>query len=288
MGNRKLRSEFFRADHLLAGEDHGSRLLTAADGETFTPGNALTVDADGNVTDSGASGSGIASTFDTWANLPGSPATGDLFKSSDSPYMCRYNGSSWDCWAFDETVTVPDNSGYSDLSGGAPSSVSTTTGLLIVTHSGSASFSIRGRHKAIGSSIEIGFTKIGGGGNFHHAGLFLVETGTGKIVTYFSSQTGVEALKCNSRTSANSAYTLSTGIAQENQSYHGTVMLKIEWGATNRVFSIKRPGMGSQWYPLHTIAKNDFATTAFDEWGFYVNSENSDPVIMSIWHLDDS
>lgn len=42
----------------LAGSNKGGRILTAGDGETFTPGNALTVDADGNVEDSGSTPGG--------------------------------------------------------------------------------------------------------------------------------------------------------------------------------------------------------------------------------------
>jgi hypothetical protein len=64
MAYPKTITDHITDDSFLAGSDKGGRILTAADGETFTPGNVLTVDADGNVEDGGsAPGGGSAASI---------------------------------------------------------------------------------------------------------------------------------------------------------------------------------------------------------------------------------
>lgn len=233
----------------------------------------------------GGGGGGITSTYDVFANRPAAGTAGDLFKSSNSPYECRDNGSTWDCWAFGIPSTVPDNSGYSDLSGGAFDSVATTTGLLVATHNGAASVSLKGRHKAIGSDITMCFDMINSAGNFAESGLMLVETGTGKIVTFAVDQSGaVFSNAYTNRTTYSSTYSLSTGSTETG--YIAGVCLQIVWEATNRVLKVQNPLNHSDWLTVHTVARNDFATTAFDAWGFYASCQNSDPIILAAWHLE--
>ena len=176
------------------------------------------------------------------------------------------------------TLTAPPSSGWTALNS---ASVSTFDNSRIISAPASASNNIRAEVRTLSGdfTVDAGFSMIHASTNFAGCGLILRESGTGKIVIYQLRQDGTAAAeKWTNFSTFSAAYTPSRVIFKTNPSG-----FKMTFGPTNRVIEYTN---GSHRVTFHSVAKHDFATTAFDQWGYFANTSNSQPVDAELFHME--
>lgn len=111
-------------------------------------------DSAGTVSMGLGGGAGHTTTFDVWANRPGSPSAGDVFYQTDGLFVCAYTGSVWDCQGFGFHGTACDDAGtWSWLNQGT--STIAENGTCYLTGQAAATDDNRIRYQAISGAWRI-------------------------------------------------------------------------------------------------------------------------------------
>lgn len=214
----------------------------------------------------------MAITSGTYASIPGSPSSGDLYLLTDSFYTAlRYNGSSWDHFIHGKKVTIPPS--FSWINQGS-ATVSTTNGGEHVYAPASATENLRIRKRQAPSTpyvITAAIIPTLVGADYAWSGILFRESSTGKIVYLglgFSSSGLLTVAKLNSPTSWNSAYILTrSDVIVGGQG----LWLRVSDNGTNRLCSYSSDGIN--FLQLHSVGRTDFITA--DEIGWFVDSLNA-------------
>jgi hypothetical protein len=220
-------------------------------------------------------GSMTVSAFDT-ATTTGTVQGGlSRVHLSDGLYDCVWNGSAWEYYFGGIRCYRPVNGDFSDLN--SPSTVSTATGAITLIAAASGSINIRGRVKSFpGATFRIRamFLLDTDSASSASGGLCLYD-GT-KVNTLAITHAGLAASgKYNSVTTWSGA---DYSVVSRRLQSSNVICMEIEYDSTNRMLRV-----GTNPYHIQTIltvTKTDFLTA--DRVGFFANSENSDPVVLTL------
>ena len=212
-------------------------------------------------------------TVGTYANLPSSATTGDIYIPTDSFYdIIRYNGSSWDHFRNGRLLTQPINGDYTwDNTGNG--TVTTTYGGIVAFSSQALSGQLQIRHKTAPTppyTITVGFLGHYQQLNSNQVGIGFRDS-TGKITMCglgYNSTWQMRRTKWNSATSYNSEY---GNIAIPPMLVHGPIIwLQMVHDNTNLLYNMSSNGIN--WTEISSISKTNFvdcsgAHQVFFGWG---------------------
>jgi hypothetical protein len=261
--------------HGASHEEGGSDELDILSLGGFTGSTTDFVRAAGTMATPPGAASGNATYADAYASRPASSLDGNLFFPTDANTFQRDNGSSYPL-AFGPIfpLTPPDNSAFSDISGGAPSTITAAKGVITIT--GSGSVNVRGRTQAVPASTPWTRTAIiipRMVDSFAHCGVFFRQSsggGAGKLVTCglfrSASSWDLTVFKWDNPSTFNFAYsTITPGFVPQ------PLILQISDTGSNRVCRWSTDGI--DFHQLHSVGNTDFLTA--DEIGFYVDSNGA-------------
>jgi YD repeat-containing protein len=266
-----------RYDHVLSSHrsGDGSRFAMVAAADALAANVPLLYDASGNVI-STATRSGNTTQFvthdagsKTAGNVPEYDADGNL---TDSGSAAGGGGGGSGFW----TITAPPSTGWSWVNQGS-ATVDDSSGSIVLLGPAEGSFNLHLRVRSFPASeftLRALLTAHLTASSSSLAGICVRESGTGKIVTFgYADDASFLVTQWNSPTSFNANY----GLASMQYKQEQGVWFELDWQATNRVFSVSFDNFRTDddKRSLHTVARNDFATTAFDEIGIYVTNTTS-------------
>lgn len=220
----------------------------------------------------GSSGSAGSSDIlsDTYANLPAAGTAGRLFLPTDSIYILRDNGVSWDHWIGGIKVKPPIDGDFAWINQGT-ATLETSHGfihLLALASGGGQDMKIR--KKAAPSTpytITVGILPNMPQLSFSTCGIGWRESSSGKLVTHGLQSQGndlvITTQKLDSPTSFNSSYT--TAAASYNAQ---PFFLRITDNGTNRICSFSSDKQ--HFITYHTVGRTDFITA--NEVYFFANA----------------
>lgn len=274
MANEKIRIE-----HILSSDrsGDGDRLATVNTGDSLAT-NVPLIYAAGNVS---STATRTGNTVNYATAVAGAKTSGNYPKWDGNGNLTDGDagggGSFAGKWGFD-SVTDPPTTGWTAINS---ASVVVYNGSRIMSVPASGSDNQRLEVRTISGDFffEAYLTNIRWAADFSSAGICLYESGTGKFVTYQVSNTAiVGGNKYNSVTSFNAIYTMSRNITYRGEGPFG---FRLTYGPTNRVIEFTQ---GNDWVTIHTVAKDDFATTAFDRYGWVGNVTNNDVEDVELFH----
>lgn len=156
--------------------------------------------------------------------------------------------------------------------GGASISTNSKNGEILVAPT-SAGDNLRIREKNVPTApytVTLGFNFLSPLDNFYTAGLVLVESGSGKLVTFANGGSnglaGIGSSKFNNVSSFNSNY-----FDNDYQPFTGMLFLQLNDDGTNRNFRLSYDG--ENFLSLFSVSRTDFITP--DKIGFFVNVNNA-------------
>lgn len=217
----------------------------------------------GGSTSGGGGGGGILSKVGTFSTRPASGTnSGDLFSATDSPISSIWNGSSWVNFAFHSPVTLPTASTFGTAVNVTSSTLSATTGPLIMTQADTT-----GQVHAWVTSV---FTNTGvflfnmkpsALGAFQ-AGVLFRESATGKLLVFTFANNGINVDRWTNPT------TFSSNVFRNTSPVIFTpfVALRLRIVGANLFFDYSWDA-GQNWLQLYTEAKTAFFTTGPDQDG---------------------
>lgn len=213
----------------------------------------------------------------TYASIPGTHQTGDLYLQSDGPYQFRSNGSSWVPFlpSFGQ-VTLPASSGWSWVNQGGASVVTTNGSLQLLAPAVSGDNVRLYVRSALNSTFVV--TMVCSGDIFMvdsaTTGLMFREAATGKIagvkLSTSSGSYSVRAIRWSSPTGGGSII----GTANPLLRFHKFIVLQMELTASNVIYRFAYDSRNT-FFDLATEAKTASFTTAPDQYGLGVNTNNS-------------
>lgn len=223
----------------------------------------------------------------TRANLPATTEAhaGDRYRTTNGLYEYVYNGSAWVAFALGFPVTEPDSSLFAWRNQGG-AAVSATRGGAALTVPASASDNHRIREIAVPTApyiLTAAMIPHFKSSNFAFAGLYLVESGSGKLITLGVASdngltNGTRAIQCTKWTNVT---TFSAHYQSQLWNLSAAlVWLQIEDNNTNRIVRYSMDGFN--WIQLHSVSRTDFITP--DKIGFGGNSINSEVVYANLLH----
>lgn len=241
---------------------------------TPSDGDVLTFDSGSGDWIAAAAGTGGASiTYKSaFASPPGSPNSGDLWFITDSFYIGRYNGASWDYFHRGMQVYPPTTSGWSWDNQGT-STVTQTGGALYFVGQTAASDNYRIYYRTAPATpytvtaIILPHLGLTGTGNFPTVGICFRENSSGKFITLGQQLDDFFVQKWNGPTSFNSTtYSRNYGLMLRSSA---PIYLRInDDGATNLTFSYSIDGIN--YNSLGTIGRTAFGTP--DQYGLFVQA----------------
>lgn len=202
--------------------------------------------------------------------------TGTVHRSTDGPYAQRYDGSSWQAWAFGAPARPVDNSAFAWVNQG-DAVLGTAGGVATVTATTTASApSWRVRKKAAPATpyrVTLRFLPLWPAAGDTAVGLCFREAATGKLSSIQARVHGIYLeVGCVSYANATTYSSEDVAHTYANHLLAGPCLcLRIEDDGTNRVYSYSCDGL--LFYPLRTVARSDYFTA--DEVGFYLDTFNN-------------
>jgi len=214
-------------------------------------------------------------TSGTYANIPGAPATGDLYLLTDSFYTALYyNGASWDHFIHGKKVIPPVSGDFSWINQGTatistvnggvhlnvPTVGATTNTVLLVKAAPSTPYTV---------TAAIITTMLGA--NYFNSGLCFRGSASGKFVTAmlaFSTSGSIMCTKYNSPTSNAGDY---VKLMSEQIAGAQLLWFRIEDDGTNRNSYYSCDGINFMQY--HSVARADFITA--DQIGWLLATNNA-------------
>lgn len=237
-----------------------------------------------------AGGSDVTITIDTYANLPGSPAEGDIWIASNTALWGRYSGSAWAYYYRGFPVTLPATGDFSWDNQGS-STVDATDGGILLSTPNAVGENLRVRYQAVTGNYTaiFGLQCPGLGANVAAFGTCWRQSSDGKIIAnYFIFNTNISFLCAdwNSSTSSNAANTLTPAASQLVQLWHATQFLwfKLQDNGTNRVLSVSTNKL--DWWQLYSESRTTFLTA--DQVGWFVQSNSGGTVSARLWDYEES
>lgn len=213
--------------------------------------------------------SGHATTYDTYANLPATCATGDRHFTSDSIYefLCTATNT-WTAFHQGTKVTIPPSASWAWVNQNtATVSAAGGTQYITATDSGGDSNNCRVRSISVPYTLTaVVRTSVPPPGSSLSAGIALRESGSGELIVFANFNQGgaynIRVTTWNSPTSF-AALLDSTGISIGQDLFY----LRVVNNSTNRIFyaSFDR---GINWEELFSHASGTFLTE--DQAGFCV------------------
>lgn len=211
--------------------------------------------------DGAPAGAGSATTLDTYANAPASPASGDLHICSDCEFVRRYDGSAWAdvLPGFGQVVTPPSTGWTKHAGSDASGALTLARGALRVTVTANRAYYYRAEPAA---TYEI-VTVIRGRSTWLAGSPVIVLGGFYDSVTddamfmYFRAENNGETSIIVQRDSAWGATFASTA-ADRSFAFAGSELVaKIKRDATTLYFYV---GNGHEWTLVHSEAVGAFLT----------------------------
>jgi hypothetical protein len=199
-----------------------------------------------------------------------SPATGDIYQTTDGPYYLRYNGSTWDHYhRIFGAVTPPAIGSLTWVNQGTCAYTEPGGALRLTETALSGTDRVRILVEALPAApwtVEIRFRPIALNVNYLLSGIVLRESGTGKLVTH-----GVrgQAVIVDYWTSP----TVFASGPHLNLALQSTVEgLKIYDDGTNRRFYVSEDGF-SGWTLVYSTTRTTHITP--DQAGIFLSSNNA-------------
>lgn len=229
--------------------------------------------------------------FGTYANLPATTnqRLGNRYLCTDSPYECVFDGSAWDHFIPSiGQVTQPPTSGWSWVNQGGASVVTTHGGLQLLAPAG-AGDNHRVYVRTPGNSTFVAsllFTPEIFTENSVFCGLYFRESGTGKLsaigVTNSGGSYGVRANRWASPTTSGVAI---SSLIFPVVRFHHFVIVQMELTSTDVIYRVAYDNR-TQYYQVATESKTTSFTTAPDQYGIGVNSNNATYLAgMTAWSI---
>lgn len=176
-------------------------------------------------------------------------------------------------------ATAPPTSGWSWVNQGSSTIAQNAFGSLTLVPQTQSGFNARMYVRSFPSApFQLDFLMAHYPSNVSSSlpGWCVRESGTGKIVSYvIADNSTFLATQWGSPTSFTGNYV--TTVSRASAIYGCVARWRLIWGATNREIWVSFSGWqnaGDGWQ-LHSVAKNDGATTAFDEFGLFTTTNFS-------------
>jgi hypothetical protein len=223
---------------------------------------------------------------DTYAVITGTTcnaaATGQVGHPTNSFYdVLVCDGSAWDHFINGREVTPPVDANFSWVNQGS-STVSTTNGGVVLTIPASASTAIRGRvmtAPATPYNVEMCAYADMDSANFAGAGFLGWSSGGSAGLGFYVTQLGTlyQAFITNTTT-----FGADIGTPVLRRMHSALQCVKYEDNGTNRILYSSGNG-GITW--TQTFSGSRTATVTIDQFGFFGNTSNSDPVVITVVHF---
>lgn len=229
--------------------------------------------------------------YGAYASLPATTnqRAGNRYLCTDSPYEFVFNGSVWVPFIPGiGQVTQPPSSGWSWVNQGGASVVTTTGGIQLLAPAGAGdNHRVYVRTPANSTFVaSLLFTPEIFTENSVFVGLYFRESGTGKLsgigVTNSGGSLGVRANRWASPTTSGVAISsLIFPIAR----YRRFALVQMELTSTDVIYRVAYDDRAT-YYQVATEAKTVSFTTAPNEYGIGVNSNNATyPAALSAWSI---
>ena len=211
---------------------------------------------------------GITTSFGTYAARPAASTAGNLYYCTDSLYMFRDNGSSWDAFYQNRAVTIPPLVSSLTWHNQGGATANNNGGMLYLLGPGAAGENQRGLIKSYTApkTLEIGFIADVSNVNYQRQGI-LTKAAAGAQLSAYDMDPAVGGFgftndKYSNSTTYNSTY-FSYAIRPTTP-----IFMKFEDDNTNKKISISTD-MGLNWNQLHSIVRTDYFTP--DQFGIGIN-----------------
>ncbi len=209
----------------------------------------------------------------TFANRPASPKAGDLYFSTDGPYLSHHNGSSWNVFGPLFKFTPPVENDFVWINQGSATIDHTLGPGILQSPAGDTSFNLRIRKKAAPATpwtlTAAWIYNIKTGTTNSTAGICVRQSSDGKVATLGNFQLANERVV---GFNMNSATNFSATHTDLNMGMVGPVQwMRIADNGTNRIYSWSNNGVN--WIQLTSVTRTSFLTA--DEIGFFTNNDNS-------------
>lgn len=256
--------------------DDGSTTVPSATSLSFVGGTV--VDLGGGAAEyTPPSGSGGTISTNAYASPPGSPADGDVWIPSDSPYTAYRVSGAWQWRYKGGPITLPDATSFSWVNqGGAV--LTNNGGALNLLAPADATSNLRLRAVSTPGAtfkLRVGLARMHYLVNFPSSGIFVRDSGSGKIINFAHYQgPGIMIQE----------YSAATGGFVMN--LFGTIdgiqpdYFEIEETVTDRIFRVGRLGMTMMTVFSHAVGT--YLTT--DQCGFYVDANHATyDAMVDVW-----
>jgi len=217
---------------------------------------------------SGGGGGGSSTVYTSaYASPPGSPADGDTWIPSDSPYTFYRVSGAWVPRFRGAPVTLPDQTTLTAVNQGG-AALTNNGGSLHIFAPANATSNLRiwqATPPGASFKLRVGLARGHWDQNFAHEGIMVRDSVGGRIVTFALYQTGgVMVQQYTGFTSgfSSTAFIIAGGFTPD--------YLEIEEDATNRYFRVGRLGFTMETVFSHAVAT--WLTT--DRCGVYVDANN--------------
>lgn len=232
----------------------------------------------------------------SFVNRPTTAKVGAIYAPIDSQFICRWNGSSWDCFGETHWIVPPPNN-FGTMFGtwynqGSATFVQQGFSWVLSTPGESAGpvRAVTALVPTIPYVIEVGFRFLGAPVNFFNMGFFWRDSSGGKYLNNgiaFNGQTKLFAGKFNADDSFNSSYAfIDQGAGAVPPPYnvlnYPEFFRFLDTG-TNRGIQFSQNRRDWLNFPVSSpISNTDYITP--DTFGFGVSSGNSQDLHMEIFH----
>jgi hypothetical protein len=227
-------------------------------------------------------GGGATISSGAYASLPAAGTAGDVYLPTDSPYLFRDNGATWDAWGPIRRLTPPPTTGWSWVNQGAATVADAGGGIFLSTAAVSSQNRIRTRALAATPyTLTASLLPLVGIGTNNLCGVGIRQSSDGKLILFSvgGGGSGGESIFISRFSSPNAFVS-----AALNNTYIWSQMypptLRIVNNATNRLYQITADGVN--FVTLATTAHNDYLVE--DELVFFVRSDdNSSSATLVSW-----
>ena len=228
-------------------------------------------------------GSGGSHTSGTYSSLPGSCTTGDTYMTTDGPYTFRCISSAWVAYAFGKSVTIPPQSGWTEVNKGG-SDTTTYAGYISIlgATAGSAEdyVEIVRTAPATPYTIEACFAAFTHSSNYSNYGMVFRQSSDGKFDRYgYGWDTSLYRQQLTYYSGPTTGITL---IKQENPIFPTVNCFRIKDDGTNRKYYAT--GDGFTWWEWYTHVRTTDLTP--DQVGFALGKSpiNKSSVMLYHWY----
>lgn len=207
-----------------------------------------------------------------YASRQAAAKAGRLYFPSDSFYIQRDNGSSWDAYGSIFPMTEPVSGDFAWINQGG-ATISTTNGGVFLSIGSASGSNLRIRKKAAPSTpyhIILSFIPLITVTSSPLVGFVWRQSSDGKCITYHYTNNGggdqhYGITKWTNVTTISANY---VGNTAANQFFGRAVFFRIGDDGTNRTCDVSRDKQN--WLNLHSVGRTDFMTA--DEVGYFVTN----------------